>query len=129
MEVCSLVLTIHQMVLTLLLTHVGSAAAHVYDWPHIAMTYASLISLLLCKDYSFSRLSQTIRRNITHKFLPSLQDPSGGFKPVPDASCGEIDLRFVYCAVAICYLLDDFTGINRESCLRYIHSCKSYDGG
>ncbi|KAL3896119.1 MAG: hypothetical protein SGCHY_004282 [Lobulomycetales sp.] len=108
----------------------GSPALNAFDWPHLAMTYASLISLLVLHDYSFSRIPEHVRRRVTQKFIPSLQDPvTGGFRPIPDPLCDEIDLRFVYCAAAVCFMLNDFDGMNVEKCLAYIQSCKSFDGG
>jgi geranylgeranyl transferase type-1 subunit beta len=42
---------------------------------------------------------------------------------------GETDLRFVYCAAAICYMLDSWSGMDKESAKNYILNCQSYDGG
>ncbi|KAL2897031.1 Geranylgeranyl transferase type-1 subunit beta [Bienertia sinuspersici] len=41
----------------------------------------------------------------------------------------EADLRFVYCAAAISYLLDDWTGVDKLKAKEYILNCQSYDGG
>nr|XP_027124673.1 geranylgeranyl transferase type-1 subunit beta-like isoform X2 [Coffea arabica] len=41
----------------------------------------------------------------------------------------ETDLRFVFCAVAICFLLGNWSGLDREKAKDYIIECQSYDGG
>lgn len=38
-------------------------------------------------------------------------------------------MRFVYCAVAICYILNDFSAINMERMLDFIKRSINYDGG
>lgn len=40
----------------------------------------------------------------------------------------ESDLRFVYSACCICYLLNDFTHINKSKMIEYIMSCQSVLG-
>jgi geranylgeranyl transferase type-1 subunit beta len=46
------------------------------------------------------------------------------------ADDGESDVRFVYCAVAICALLgNDFSSINVPLATEYIIRCVGYDGG
>ena len=34
--------------------------------------------------------------------------------------CGEKDMRFVYCAVAICYILNDFSFIDVDKTVEFI---------
>lgn len=41
----------------------------------------------------------------------------------------ENDMRFVYCAIAICYILNDFSRINMKSVLKFIQRCVNFDGG
>lgn len=38
-------------------------------------------------------------------------------------------MRFVYCAIAICHILNDFSTINMESVLKFIQRCVNFDGG
>ncbi|KAJ1971833.1 geranylgeranyl transferase type-1 subunit beta [Dimargaris verticillata] len=38
-------------------------------------------------------------------------------------------MRFVYCACAISYILDDWSGVNQDQVLAYIRACHCYDGG
>ena len=39
------------------------------------------------------------------------------------AEGSEQDMRFVYCACAIAYILDDWSGIDLLAMKRFIHSC------
>lgn len=39
----------------------------------------------------------------------------------------EYDLRFLYAACAISYLLKDFSGVNIEKACEFILACQSYD--
>ncbi|KAF6755843.1 geranylgeranyltransferase type I [Ephemerocybe angulata] len=93
-----------------------------YDSPHIIMTYVALLILAMLRD-DFSRLD---RRGIV-KFLGSCQRPDGSFTTVPRDA--EQDLRTLYCAFAICSLLDDWSGIDVERALTFVESCRTYEGG
>lgn len=37
-------------------------------------------------------------------------------------------MRFIYCACAISYILDDWSGIDGAAMVRYINSCLVRDG-
>ena len=37
-------------------------------------------------------------------------------------------MRFLYCACAISYILNDWTGLNKIAAIEYIKSCRSWDG-
>ncbi|KAI5724943.1 hypothetical protein M8J77_009050 [Diaphorina citri] len=41
---------------------------------------------------------------------------------------GDCDMRFVFCACSICYILDDWSGMDRARCLEFIFRSLSYDG-
>jgi prenyltransferase beta subunit len=56
----------------------------------------------------------------------SLQQPSGVF--AGDAF-GEIDARFLYCAVNALSLLGRLDALDREKTVGYIERCRNYDGG
>ena len=93
-----------------------------YDLPHITMTYSAIVSLLLLQD-DLSRL----RKPEIIQSLRQLQQPDGSFCPIPNSD--ETDMRFVYCACAISFILNDFTGFNIQKTVDYILSCQNYDGG
>lgn len=43
------------------------------------------------------------------------------FSSLPYGS--EEDMRFVYCACAISYILDDWSGVDTAAMVRYVNSC------
>ncbi|KAJ0962369.1 hypothetical protein J5N97_030197 [Dioscorea zingiberensis] len=89
---------------------------------HLASTYCAL-AILRIIDYDLSSIdSESILISMRH-----LQQPDGSFTPIHLGA--EMDLRFVYCAAAICYMLNDWTGMDKEKAKDYILSCQSYDGG
>lgn len=40
----------------------------------------------------------------------------------------ENDMRFVYCACAISHILNDWSGIDKDAVVKYIQSCRTWDG-
>jgi len=130
---------------------------HPYDHSHLAMTYVALCTLIALGD-DLSRIHKTA---ILHT-LQSLQKEDGSFvavssvhhrgaaaatvaaastEPTPaiddadDNEDDDCDLRFMYTAIVIWYLLSDQTDdcstqpiINIESATSYILSCIAYDG-
>lgn len=56
----------------------------------------------------------------------SLQQPSGVFA---GDSFGEIDTRFLYCAVNALSLLGHLDKIDTKKAVEYIQRCKNFDGG
>ncbi|KFK36845.1 hypothetical protein AALP_AA4G179300 [Arabis alpina] len=95
------------------LTHNGS---------HLASTYCALAILkVIGHDLS------TIDSESLLLSMRNLQQNDGSFMPIHTG--GETDLRFVYCAAAICYMLDNWSGMDKEMAKNYILNCQSYDGG
>ncbi|OQS03558.1 geranylgeranyl transferase [Thraustotheca clavata] len=94
-----------------------------YDVAHIASTYASLAILRTLGD-NFAR----VNKQAIVTALRSLQNPTtGGFMA---SSLGtEEDLRFVFCACAISYMLNDWSGVDRDGVVRYVNACATYEGG
>ncbi|KAL2539935.1 Geranylgeranyl transferase type-1 subunit beta [Abeliophyllum distichum] len=89
---------------------------------HLASTYCAL-AILKTVGYDlslvdFKSLSRSMR---------NLQQPDGSFMPIHIGA--ETDLRFVFCAAAICSMLKNWSGMDREKAKDYIISCQSYDGG
>lgn len=114
------------------------------DSGHIAMTYTAIASLLILGD-DLSRVNKTAVLTA----LRSLQQDDGrwvgvmdifyfyvclyilllvvgifyifflySFCCVPEGS--ENDMRFVYCAACICYMLNDWSGIDQEKAVEFI---------
>ena len=100
----------------------GTSEDTSHDFPHLAMTYSALSSLITLGD----GLERIDKKKIV-SYLKQLQKEDGSFSCVEFGS--ETDMRFLYCAVAISYILNDFSGINLESAFSYIQSCLSYEGG
>ncbi|KAL7576741.1 hypothetical protein ACA910_005657 [Epithemia clementina (nom. ined.)] len=92
-----------------------------YNHGHIAMTYTALCTLRTLGD-DWSRLDKVgiIRA------LPHLQLDDGSFQCIAVGS--EHDMRFLYCATAISYMLNDWSGIDMDKACQYIRRCKSFDG-
>jgi len=85
------------------------------------MTYTALASLLILGD-DLSRVNRTAV--LAH--VAALQCTDGSFYSSLGGS--ENDMRFVYCAAAICYILQDFSTINVEGAVKYITNSLSYEG-
>ncbi|XP_046354801.1 geranylgeranyl transferase type-1 subunit beta-like [Haliotis cracherodii] len=94
----------------------------VYDSGHIAMTYTALASLVILGD-DLSRLD----KDAIISGLKALQQDDGSFCAMPEGS--EHDMRFVYCASCISYMLKDWSGINIQTTADYIKNSVSYEGG
>lgn len=92
-----------------------------WDYGSLASTYSALCILkILGDDYSrvaknqiISSLSQCVLED------GSVVSHYGGI---------ENDMRFVFCACAICYLLDNWDGIDKDRITKFIASCQSYEG-
>eukprot|EP01114_Cavostelium_apophysatum_P012272 TRINITY_DN2724_c0_g1_i1.p1 TRINITY_DN2724_c0_g1~~TRINITY_DN2724_c0_g1_i1.p1 ORF type:complete len:359 (+),score=39.71 TRINITY_DN2724_c0_g1_i1:58-1077(+) len=95
---------------------------HEHDKSHIAMTYTALCVLTVCGD----DLSRVCKKAVTGA-LPSLQEDDGSFSPVNGGN--ENDMRFIFCAAAISYMLNDFSGMNVDKTVEYIKASQSYDAG
>lgn len=92
---------------------------------HIAMTYTALCTLATLGD-DLSRIAS--HRNEIISSLVGMQQEDGSFTSTTIASSSENDMRFVYCACAISYLLNDWSGVDKDRVVHYIRSCRSYDG-
>lgn len=92
-----------------------------YDSAHVTMTYTALASLLILGD-NLSR----VNRVAVVAGLRKLQQKDGSFSSVPEGS--ETDMRFVYCACCVCYMLSDWSSIDKSKVVDYITSSVSYEG-
>ncbi|KDP44982.1 hypothetical protein JCGZ_01482 [Jatropha curcas] len=89
---------------------------------HLASSYCAL-AILKIVGYELSNVdSKSILTS-----MRNLQQPDGSFLPIHIGA--ETDLRFIYCAVAICSMLEDWSGMDKEKAKDYILKCQSYDGG
>lgn len=92
-----------------------------YNQGHIAMTYTALCTLRALGD----DLSRVDKQGIL-RALPHLQLADGSFQCVPVGS--EHDMRFLYCACCISYMLNDWSGVDQERAVAYIKACRSFEG-
>ncbi|XP_022900196.2 geranylgeranyl transferase type-1 subunit beta [Onthophagus taurus] len=91
-----------------------------YKWGHVASTYTALCILLILGD----DLSRVNKPSLLRS-LRSLQQPNGVFSSFKEGS--ESDMRFIYCAACICYILDDWSGIDIEKTTKYILNSFTYE--
>ncbi|CAO3595756.1 unnamed protein product [Absidia cylindrospora] len=93
-----------------------------YDSSHIANTYTALLNLLLLGD----DLSRVNRKAIV-KTIQCLQQDDGSIAPTYGSL--ERDVRFIFCASAISYILNDWSGLDIEQSVHYIKTLQSYEYG
>eukprot|EP00003_Mantamonas_plastica_P028739 TRINITY_DN6657_c0_g1_i4.p1 TRINITY_DN6657_c0_g1~~TRINITY_DN6657_c0_g1_i4.p1 ORF type:complete len:268 (+),score=43.44 TRINITY_DN6657_c0_g1_i4:254-1057(+) len=99
----------------------GSGSVHKYDLGHITMTYAALVTLRTLGD----DLSRVHREGVLAS-LKALQQEDGSFSPVIGGS--ESDMRFLFCACAVSFLLDDWSGVDQDLATQYILASQTYEG-
>ncbi|XP_042908207.1 geranylgeranyl transferase type-1 subunit beta isoform X2 [Parasteatoda tepidariorum] len=92
------------------------------DKANLAMTYTALSTLVILGD----DLSRVCRKDILSS-LHDLQLSDGSFRPM-NLEC-ENDMRYVYCASCICYILQDWSHIDVQKTVQYIKKSRNYDGG
>lgn len=84
-----------------------------YKWGHLAITYTAIAILITLGD-DLSRLN---RKDIVDG-VAAVQREDGSFSASVEGN--EHDMRFVYCAAAICSMLDDWSGVDRKKMAKYI---------
>lgn len=93
-----------------------------YCESNVAMTYMALCILITLGD-DLSR----VNKSAVLQGVASLQNSDGSFRS--NYERGESDLRFVYCSLAICNILNDSSTINVNNAVKFISKCLNYDGG
>lgn len=91
-----------------------------YSCSHVSMTYTGLGTLLILGD----DLSRVKRKDIAAG-VRACQQPDGSFCALLSGS--ECDMRFVYSAAAVCYMIQDWSGMDTELATNYILQSMSYD--
>lgn len=86
-----------------------------YDTSHIAMTYTALCCLLILGD----RLAR-VNREAVIAGIKKLQLPNGSFNSTAEG--GENDMRFVFCAASVCYILNDWSAMDVDRAVQFIKS-------
>lgn len=93
-----------------------------YDTSHIAMTYTALACLLILGDDL-----RRVNKAAVLAGVRRLQLPNGSFYSTAEGS--ENDMRFVYCAACVCYMLQDWSAINTEKAAEFVRTSQGYDCG
>ncbi|XP_037960592.1 geranylgeranyl transferase type-1 subunit beta [Teleopsis dalmanni] len=93
-----------------------------YQWGHLAMTYTSICVLITLGD-DLSRLN---RQSIVDGVATN-QRSDGSFSACINGC--ESDMRFVYCAAAICHLLDYWGNVDKDKMYSFIKDSIRYDYG
>lgn len=84
-----------------------------YKWGHLAMTYTG-ISMLITLGDDLTRLN----RKAIVEGVAAVQRDDGSFSASIEGN--EHDMRFVYCAAAICNMLDDWGTVDKKLMAEYI---------
>lgn len=84
-----------------------------YKWGHLAMTYTGIAILLTLGD-DLTRLN----RKAIVEGVAAVQKADGSFSASIEGS--EHDMRFVYCAAAICFMMNDWGTVDKKGMAKYI---------
>jgi len=92
---------------------------------HLAATYAALCILIICED-DLSRVNKNLAKS-----LHDYQNPETGcFQALPRFfGPAEEDVRFIFGALCIANILNDWSGIDQEKLETYLLKCQNYSGG
>ncbi|KAI8149433.1 terpenoid cyclases/protein prenyltransferase alpha-alpha toroid [Fennellomyces sp. T-0311] len=100
--------------------HADETEYRPYDSSHIASTYTALLNLLLLGD----DLSRVDRDGIIGT-IKSLQQPDGSIAPTKGSL--EQDARFLYCACAVSFILNDWRGLDIDLSVEYAKRLQTYE--
>ncbi|EAL72213.1 hypothetical protein DDB_G0269726 [Dictyostelium discoideum AX4] len=92
-----------------------------YDLPSTPNTYCALLILRILGD-DFSGVN---KKAIIDSLRKRQRESDGAISGSPNV--GDYDLRHLFSACAISFILDDWSAINKESAIDYIKSCLSYE--
>ncbi|KAI6653213.1 Geranylgeranyl transferase type-1 subunit beta-like [Oopsacas minuta] len=93
-----------------------------FDTGHLAMTYTAIASLLILGD-DLSRID----RECIAKTIGNLQTAEGSFLSCLEG--GECDMRYIYCACCVCYILNDWRFVDKKRITDFIRQSVSFDFG
>lgn len=92
-----------------------------FDCGTLTMSYCALATLVILGD----DLKRVDRKSIIEG-MRELQLPDGSFRT--SALGGENDMRIVYCAAAVSSLLNDWSGVDRDRCAKFIKRSLNHEG-
>ncbi|RZC41524.1 geranylgeranyl transferase type-1 subunit beta [Asbolus verrucosus] len=103
-------------------TKLNNGQNALYKWGHIATTYSALATLVILGD----NLERIDKASIIQS-LRTLQLSNGCYMGAKEGT--EHDMRFVFCAACISYILDDWSGMDIDKTVDFIIKSISYDFG
>lgn len=80
---------------------------------HLHIQWLTLTLMLRIKQRLAQLILDCLRGSLRSPSLPAFS-----FYAVPEGS--ENDIRFIYCAASICYMLDDWSGMDIQKAIEYI---------
>lgn len=98
-----------------------SSQSNEYDCSHVTMSFSALNTLVTLGD----NLERVDKKSLLGS-LKKLQLPDGSFTATFDGS--ENDVRFLYSACCICYILNDWSAIDIDLATTYLMRCLTYEG-
>ncbi|KAK0085641.1 hypothetical protein PV325_004713 [Microctonus aethiopoides] len=93
------------------------------QYPHLASTYAAVCALSIIKT---QEAYDSINRQGLYKFFQQLRSDDGSFLMHKE---GELDIRGVYCAVAVAKLTNLYTSELFKNTEKWITDCQTWEGG
>ncbi|CAF0826764.1 unnamed protein product [Brachionus calyciflorus] len=106
---------------TLVTDKIKNVQNHEYDCSHLTMTFSALNALLTLGD-DLSR----INKKAILTSIQALQLLDGSLTATSQDY--ENDVRFLYSACCICYILNDWSFIDIERAYSFLLSCMTYEG-
>ncbi|KAI0728285.1 terpenoid cyclases/Protein prenyltransferase [Fomitopsis betulina] len=94
--------------------------------PHLLATYAAVSALAIVGEPGPGRGWEDIDRKKMYDFFMSVKQPDGSFLVCHH---GEVDVRGLYCLLAVATLLNLLTPELLEGVPEFIASCQTYEGG
>ncbi|KAG7093437.1 hypothetical protein E1B28_007115 [Marasmius oreades] len=94
--------------------------------PHLLPTYAAVCSLAIAGNPGENGGWDQIDRKKMYEFFMSLKQPDGSFTV---SKLGEVDVRGIYCLLAVATLLNLLTPELIAGTASFIASCQTYEGG
>lgn len=79
----------------------------------MTVTYTALVMLLILGDDL-----QRVDGKAIVEGVRACQNPDGSFTAMV-IGC-ESDMRFLYCACCICYILDDWSGVDKRRAIEFV---------
>ncbi|KAI0804777.1 terpenoid cyclases/protein prenyltransferase alpha-alpha toroid [Irpex lacteus] len=100
----------------------GGFAGGPGQFPHLLPTYAAVCALAISGPGGWDRID----REGLYNFFMSLKQPDGSFLV---SHHGEVDVRGIYCLLAVATLLDLLTPSLLAGTPEFVAACQTYEGG